>query len=182
MESIGCSELLNLLKKQGIILDDDVQKIMLEKEREKIPELHPYKISMECNDGRIRTYLPDTTKKSGRRQIAKATLKEVENAIIEDYYRRANYQNAITTDYKNTREKNNLNTDITLRELYPEWLEYKSTQTDSQSYIQRIHCDWNKYYKGTELINMPINELTYLYLNKWAYNLIKLKINITILR
>lgn len=172
MKSIGYSELLNLLEKQGIIIDDDVQKIMIEEERKKILKSHPYDI-FTGSDGRLKTYVPDKTKKSGRRLIAKSTLEKLEDAIIEDYNKRENSKNAITDEHKNADEKDNLNNNITLRKIYPEWLDYKSTQTDSTSYIQRIHCDWKKFYEGTELIDKPIKELTYLYLNKWAYNLIK---------
>lgn len=156
MKDIVYSELLQLIIKQGIIIPDDVQKLMLEEERKEILKHHPYKIFIG-SDGRVKTYLPDPTKKSGRKLIAKKTLEKIEDAIIDNYH--------CTNTNKDKK--------ITLRTIYPEWLDYKSTQTDSTSYVQRIHCDWRKYYEGTELIDKPIEELTYLYLNKWAYNLIK---------
>ena len=60
----------------------DVQNSMEEMKRNQLLEKHPYKI-WEGNDGKWRTYLPDDSKKDGRRMIKRNNLKDVENAVIK---------------------------------------------------------------------------------------------------
>lgn len=50
--------------------------------RDKILEQHKYPIWKGSNP-RWYTYLPDDTKKNGRKQIAKNTKEKVEDAIVE---------------------------------------------------------------------------------------------------
>lgn len=175
MKSIKYEELLRLLNNQGIILNDNIQKFMTKREKEKILSEHPYDIFVG-GDGRVKTYVPDESKKSGRRLIAKSTREKVEDAIVDDYYNRMRKQTPKEQVFElksDEQDTSFLSVGITLKDMYPEWLEYKSTQTDAATYIQRVHCDWKRYYVGTELIEKPIQQLTHVYLNKWAYNLIK---------
>ena len=66
----------------GMINFSDVQNSMEEMKRNQLLEKHPYKI-WEGNDGKWRTYLPDDSKKDGRRMIKRNNLKDVENAVIK---------------------------------------------------------------------------------------------------
>ena len=60
----------------------------------------------------------------------------------------------------------------TIEMMYPRWLEWKSLHTQSPSYITRIESVWNNHYKGTELVSMPIEEITPSILDIWAHKLI----------
>lgn len=63
----------------------------------------------------------------------------------------------------------------TFRQLYPEWLEFKSVHTNSTSYLNRISLDWFKYYDADMdgLIDRPLKELTQLELDRWAHKKIQ---------
>ena len=61
----------------------------------------------------------------------------------------------------------------TLEKLYPEWKNYKSLHTTAETYVTPINSDWNTYYKDTDIITVPIKDLTKLDLDEWAHKLIK---------
>ncbi len=62
---------------------------------------------------------------------------------------------------------------ITLAELFPKWLQYKSLHTNAETYILRIERTWKAFYEGTTIVNIPINQLDKLTLDVWAHSLIK---------
>ena len=138
---------------------DDVRDKMKNIERQKLLAKHPYKIFQD-KDGRWKTTVLDKTKKNGRRLIAKKSLQDLEDIIIAYY--------ADKEDKKYI--KDNL---YTLNEIFPLWLEYKASQTNSTSYPRRILVDWDKYYKDTDIVNEVLIDLTYLKLDKWAHDIIK---------
>lgn len=63
--------------------------------------------------------------------------------------------------------------DMTLTDLYPEWLDYKSQLTNSPNTIAVHEKHWNKYFKDTSLFLKPISTITLKDLNLWANALIK---------
>ena len=93
-----------------------------------------------------------------RRKIAKAT----EEQLLKTLYAFYNAQS----------EQDDLE-NITLRDLYPKWLEYKKLHTTAESYIIRINTDWKKYYLSSAIIDIPVRELDKLTLDKWVHELIK---------
>lgn len=150
---------MNFLSSQGMINLDDVRDKMKNIERQKLLAKHPYKIFND-KDGRWKTTVLDETKKNGRRLIAKKRLQDLEDIIISYY--------ADKEDEKYI--KDNL---YTLDKIFPLWLEYKASQTNSTSYPRRILVDWDKYYKDTDIVNEVLTDLTYLKLDKWAHDMIK---------
>ena len=62
---------------------------------------------------------------------------------------------------------------MTLEELYPQWIEFKSLHTPAETYITRIGREWKRFYEGTEIIRIPIRKLTKLRLDEWVHRLIK---------
>ena len=50
---------------------------------------------------------------------------------------------------------------VTLEELYAEWLLYKRdyTSVKSKSSIQEYVSEWNRFFKDTELVKMKIGEI-----------------------
>lgn len=150
-------ELLDFAIKNGMIDLDDVQNQMTKKEKQEILNNHPYNI-WEGSDKRWKTYIPDETKKNGRKLLVKTHLHDLEDFLF--------------SFYKNQQEETKLK-EITLQELYPKWIEYKRLHTNAETYIMRINTDWNTYYKDSAIINIPVKELTKLDLDTWAHTLIQ---------
>ena len=140
----------------GSIDLDGVREMMVDIERKKILDDHPFSIS-QGNDGRWRTRVKDETAKTGRRQIVKSTKEKLEDAIIEYYLR---------TDERLTRIR------MTLRELYPRWLKYKALH-NAETYIPRIESEWNRFYENSSIVDKPIRDLKKLELDEWAHSLIR---------
>ncbi|MCI8718416.1 MAG: hypothetical protein HFH64_09685 [Lachnospiraceae bacterium] len=151
--------LLNYAISQGIINLDDVRNSMKEREKQRLLSKHKYKI-FQGKDGRWRTTLPDEDKKDGRKLIVKKSYESLIKVVIEYYA---------------TQEDNNINKEYfnTLRKLYPKWISYKEKHTESSTYIKRINVDWNKYYKDSEIVDIPLFDLTYLYIDSWIHDTIK---------
>lgn len=123
------SDLLQAINCSKISMDEVSEHIenMTNKE---ILSRHPYAIT-ENKDGRFSTYLPDETKSSNRRKIVKATRELLEKEIIKLY---------------KEREKEKSIENISLRNFYPEWFEYKSLHTQSSAYMKTIDELWKRYY------------------------------------
>lgn len=140
----------------GIIDLGSVQEQMAMKKREKILNRHPY-AWWEGKDGKWRTYVPDESKKNNRRLVKRNTEQEITDYIIDFY------------EEENKKETKG----VSLAELYPEWLGFKSLHTNATSYINRIVADWRRYYTSEKIIHTPIKELTCIQLDEWVHKTIK---------
>lgn len=143
----------------GIIDLSSVQEQITMKKREKILQNHPY-AWWEGNDGKWRTYVPDVSKKSNRRLIKRSSKQGIIDFIVDFYEKEEN-------------KKKEAIKRISLAELYPEWLNFKSLHTNATSYINRIVADWRRFYLSEDIIHIPIKELTCLELDKWVHRTIK---------
>lgn len=143
--------------KTGILDLGAVNQEIMKQKRKSILSNHPYKI-WYGSDGRWHSYLPDPSKKGGRKPIAKQSREALETEITKYY---------IKLDSEKSKEH------ITLMDLYPEWIEYKRLHTNASTYITRIQTDWNTYYKDTSIISIPLKQLDVLTLDMWAHQLIK---------
>lgn len=150
---------LQYLLKRCKLSIEDVQSEIENMRNEQYLKSHLYEI-WQGKDGRWRTHLPDTNSKNGRRLIAKSTLEKLQKEII-GYYK--------SIDEQKQAKK------TTLQSWYRIWLDYKKLQTRSDMYIRRIASDWDNYYAGTALINIPLTELRYDTLQEWALRLVKEK-------
>ena len=157
-EESDSQKLLQILIKRYNLSIEDVQELSEEMTKKQILEKHIESFSpiWQGKNGRWYTYLPDETKKSGRKLIAKSTEEKL-NTQIADYYKMASSR----------LEK------ITLEAFYPQWLKYKALHSNSDSYIHRIDNDWNRFYKETPIVNVPLRKLTKVMLDEWAHGLIK---------
>jgi len=127
--------------------------------KEKIINQHKEKFSVwQGNNGMWYTYLPDETKPHGRRQIKAVTEEKLNNKIINFYHERENEISCNT---------------VTFRDFYPLWLEYKSLHTKSSTYIRKIDSDWNRFYKNSKIVDIPLKKLSYTQLDAWANGLVK---------
>ena len=156
LASLSPEETLDYLQRNGMIDVDDVREKIVDKERTQILSKHPYAIS-QGKDGRWRTWVPDKTKKEGRKKIAKSNREDLEEAIIRFY---------LDTDLELRRKR------MTLRELYPEWVEYKRLRCEETT-ISRVHSDWKKFYQNSNIVDMRILDLTKLTLDNWIHALVR---------
>lgn len=161
MEKIKKEDLFGLLNDayfRGIIDLEDVHKEIEMKKKEYYLSMHNYKI-WEDKAGKWFTYLPDETKTEKRRKVKKSSYDDLEKAIIA-YYK--------SIEVKEEQQS------TTLRNIFPQWLKYKSAHTNATNSISRYSSDWKKFYlTSTEIIDKPINQLTVTELDLWVHNLIK---------
>ena len=148
---------LNFLLQYNKISYDEVLDNMEIMKNKDILNQHPYTITAN-KDGRYSTYIIDETKPSNRRKIVKPTREALEKEIIRIYKER---------DEEQSRKK------ICLRQLYPEWLDYKSLHTDSTAYIKTIDELWNKFYYNNSIVDIPLYKLDKKTLDIWAHKLIR---------
>lgn len=142
-----------------------VQEQVEMKKRNELLEKHPYKI-WEGKDGKWRTYLPDEEK--GRKLLKRNSKQEIELCVI-NYIQQNSEENI----------KKKIANNMTLQKIFPQWLDYKQIHTNSTSYIKRITADWHRFYVvQPEFINMPLQKMTYVFLDEWAHSMIK-KYNLT---
>lgn len=155
------SDLLQAINCSKISMDEVLEHIQNMTNKE-ILNRHPYAIT-ENKDGRFSTYLPDETKSSNWRKIVKATRELLEKEIIKLY---------------KEREKEKSIENISLRNFYPEWFEYKSLHTQSSAYMRTIDELWKRYYISDPIIDRPLVKLDEITLDTWAHTMIK-KHNLT---
>lgn len=139
-----------------------VQEKIEMRKRDEILKQHSYKI-WQGKDGYWHSYLHDETKTKSRKPIKKKQLKDLEDVIIADYKECQKEDSKKCVDSQN----------ITLKDIYPEWLKYKSLHTKASSYIKRLTTDWKKYYVDTAIIDVPINTFTKSSLDMWAHSIVK---------
>ena len=160
LASLSPQEILDFQVRNGMINLDDVKASIVDTERKKILNSHRYSIS-HGKDGNWRTWVPDKTAKEGRRKITKTTREKLEEAVICFY---------LENDEELKRKR------TTLRDLYPEWLEYKKLHS-SETTIPRVESDWKKYYENdpdsVPIIDKRVRELTKIELDEWIHKLIR---------
>ena len=162
MENLKKEDIYDLLSTaifRGIIDISDVQRKIEMTKRQEYLNLHKEKYEVwQGTNGNWYTYLYDESKKNNRRLVKKSTLTKLEKEIV-DYYK------ALETTANSKK--------VCLKDFYPEWLEYKQLHTNSSAYIRRIDDDWNRYYKDTPIIHIPLVNLDFLTLDEWAHKIIK---------
>lgn len=120
---------------------NDIAENLKAMERKEILNNHPYKV-WQGKDGKWKTFLVDSTKKEGRRQVARATKESVEDAIVEDY-------------------KQNHEQRHKVYQLFEDWMEYAREVNDlSLNSIDRYTNDFNKYIKNTKFAERDIKSIT----------------------
>nr|WP_130789587.1 tyrosine-type recombinase/integrase [Lachnoclostridium pacaense] len=138
-------ELLNTAIFRGIIDIADVQTKIDMTKREEYLNLHKEKNeTWQGSNGSWYTYLPDETKKVGRRLVKKSTLTKIENAIV-DYYK--------ALDKKASYDS------LTFSDIHKEWIEYKDLESASESYAAKLEYDYNRYWKDTDIVKMSIKDI-----------------------
>lgn len=124
----SAKEVLHYMEENGIINLEDMQEQIAMSKRQELLRKNPWMISEPKTDNFWRCYVPDDTKKNGRRQIKKTTRKAVEDEIIA---------------YWKEEEEN-----PTVEEIFIEWNERRLNlkQISPGSYDRNIQT-YNRHYK-----------------------------------
>ncbi|MDD7307537.1 MAG: site-specific integrase [Eubacteriales bacterium] len=134
----------------------DIEEILEKmKRKQEVLNKHKYAIN-ECSDGRYSTKVYDSSCNEGRKTIKAHSYDE----LIDKLYKHYNSDEL----RKST---------ITIRELYPEWLEYKKLKTPAETTIDRIETMWKNYYLSLDLIDIPIRNINRIMLETWANQLVR---------
>lgn len=133
----------------GIVTKDEVRKKqeeMTKKLEKLVLDIHPYAFKqMQGKDTRWYTSVKEEGKE--RKIIKKNTYEELIDYLI-DFYKIKDKQ-------------------ITLRTMYPIWIEYKSSCTDKSSSIRRIEADWIRFYQNDPISDIPLEKLTKNQITTW---------------
>ena len=141
------NELLRFLLERDKINIDDALKDFETMKREKILKQHDEKYGVwKATDGRYKTKLPDGSKYG--KLVAKSTLENLENCIVEFYT--ANEKKADT-----------------LEALYPDWIEYKRKES-SLANANKLQWVWNTYFKDSNISKMRIKDIKTITVKKFA--------------
>lgn len=126
MENFNNSELLNFAIENGMIDIDTIREKIEMSERKKYLEMHKSKI-WQSTDGKWYTFLPDCTKKDGRRLVKRKTKEEIDNLLVNFY-----------KEYEEPQ---------TIEKTYCEWLDKKMkfSEISKQTY-DRYEVDFRKYF------------------------------------
>lgn len=144
-DSINYEQMFQFMRKYGIINIDEVLKDYENMTNKKILEQHKYNIYFSETEQAWRTYLPDDTKKNKRRPIKRKEKAHLEKEIINFYLEK---------------EKVEKLHKITLQSLYEEWLIFRRDCTSAKpKTIQENMCEWNLFFKDTELAQMAITDI-----------------------
>ena len=153
--NVSSEDIRQYLSEYGNIDLDNVRKQIAEMNFENyIRKTHSHSI-WEGKDGRWHTYIYDETKPKKRRMVVrKAKQKMLE--FIQSLYE----EDPTVTDI------------LTIRQLYPMWLEHKSLMV-AETTIPRIESDWMKYYDKDPIVDLPIGSLNKIQLESWVMHLIR---------
>lgn len=120
----------------------EMQEFMKQKKKQLILKRHKEAWPWWQNTkGRWVTYVPDASKPNKRRQISASVEASLEDKVFDFYQAK---EPAST---------------LTLRILFPEWLEAKSEDVKAHT-IKRIKTDWVRYYDEASIVDVPLGKLT----------------------
>lgn len=139
IKNYNAQEMLQYLITSGKIDLSNVQNEIEMEKRDKFIEQHKYPIWQGAN-ARWYTYLPDDTKKNGRKQIAKSTKEKVEDAIVE-FYLKINEEQIMT-----------------FKKMFFHWVEIQRSEV-SQNTIAKYGNDYRRCVAGTDFENLPIDTI-----------------------
>lgn len=143
--------------KHGIInLADVLEKNEIMKNKEILEQHEQFCKIWQATDGRYKTKLPDESKSSGKKMVAKTSREDLEKCIIK-------YYKGIQEQKENPR---------TMKALYPEWLKYKAVDT-SKANATKLQWVWNTYYADSEIVNMDISSIDVIIIKEWFLKVIK---------
>lgn len=133
-------EMLNYAIESGILDLGTIQKKIEMNERKKYLDMHKNKV-WQSKNGQWNTYVDDLSSAEKRRRIKRSTRESIEDAIIEHY--------------------KNCSHDITIKELFYEWVEKKIEygEIQKQTY-DRYEVDFNRFFGDSNLLNSKVRYIS----------------------
>lgn len=125
--------------------------------REKILKEHPYSIYFREKDQCWYTHLPDDSKKEKRKKVKRKNKADLEDAVVRFY----------------TAPKAEDTGLHTLRDVYPQWLNYMESRTSASTTVRRYDADWRRWLDKDPIVDLPLYELDYITLDTWAHKIVK---------
>lgn len=148
---------LSILKdavNSGILDIDSVLDTLMSTKREKILKIHPYAITPPASEnGRWQTCYKD--EKGKRKNIKAQSKEELLDKLIPIYFANTHLDK------------------LTFYGLYEEWLEYKSTITNSPNTIKRHKQHYRKYFEPSVLHGMKVKKIDELLLETECNRIIR---------
>lgn len=106
---------------------------------------HKYTIYFSKSDSTWRTYLSDDTKPDKRKLVKRKNKEDLEQ-LLADYYKKLYLDNS--------------RKDLTLRELYSEWMLYRRDETSAKAgTIRKNKMEWDKFYQNSVLADMRVADI-----------------------
>lgn len=139
------NHLQDLFRYAKIDSNETLEKIEIMMRKNFLEEKHKYKIYYVEKENLYRTYVPDESKKNNRRPIKRKSREDLEKALVDFYIRKEKAENR---------------DNITLQDLYEEWLIFRRDYTAVKP--KTIHenvCEWNKFFRDTELPKMRVKDI-----------------------
>jgi integrase len=138
-----------------IQLDEVLDILNMKKRIQQAHELHPYEIHYTEKSGYF-TEVDDASRPNGKKKIRRSSEESLWNALADWYL--------------------DNNTNITFKELYEKWLNWKRTPNNDEN-IKRIQASWKAYYLdeplSRDLLRKSVARITTLDLRSWAEALMK---------
>ena len=154
LSDLDSLSLLQDALRYDILSIDSVYDILMASKKEQIRKIHPYAITPPKNgSGRWQTCYKDA--KGVRKNIKARTEEELLDKLIPVYFSKSHIDKLI------------------FHELYAEWLDYKSTVTNSANTIKRHRQHYRKYFESSVLDNMKVNRIDELLLEKECNRIIR---------
>ncbi len=151
--------IVSLLEKTGIISPDDACAIIHMTHKQKVTERHNHKITQGGGKDRRWFTRVDTPEKKNK-LVAASSEKDLYEKLYNLYFQ---------TEIRFQQ--------MSLRDLYPEWLRYKYETSNRPNNVRRIDTDFKRYYLNEELsqdiLTKPLSQISAYDLKYWAGRLVK---------
>ena len=147
-------EILKILIEQGIVDLTSLRQAEIMQLEKKVMLVHNYKISQLPN-GQWKTYVKVV---NGRKELRARTKEDLLQKVYKFY-----------TDG----EDQHLDNNITFKELFDEWLKYKSTITESPNTIKRHKQHYRKYIVTGKVENEKVRNLDFLSIQALCNSIVK---------
>ena len=175
---ISSEKLLSFLKEYDIISADDVRSVEMIKKKKAVLGRHNHVIAQGTGKDKRWFSRVDDPLTGKAKRIAAPTEEGIYEKLYEHYY--VNPKSSKPSSPK-TKAKIPYS-EISLREIYDDWLKYKLKTTSRANNVRRIDTDYKKYYLNEPLskaiLDTPLSELKPMDVKLWACSLIR-KHNLT---
>lgn len=145
--------LLQFISSQTTMNTDDVLAQVNEMNKKNILAQHKYAIKYNENDKRYHTYIPDIGKYKNRRSVAKRTLEELENYLVDFYKSEAKRKEA-----ENSRTFKMIFELVQERKL--QYIKNEEKRLSAENSKLKAYSDFRRYFSGTGFENKQIETIT----------------------